>query len=295
MELMGMIQNNSIACFLASSLSDVWRERFITLLFGIIEGITEFLPISSTGHLIIVQKILGEERSEFFNVGIQAGAVLAVALIYWKHLLRLFLESARKENRDYICKLAAAFGITAVLGILSRKAGFKLSDSSLAAVTSAVWLGALVILAVEWRIKRRARLHAAPLKESISWPAAVVAGLAQVIAGIFPGTSRSMATILGTMLMGVSRTASTEFSFILGIPTMFAASGYMLLADIREHGPPAAGEIEHFTIGFIISMAVAFIVVKWLLGYIRSHDFIPFAWYRIALGIMLLLMIYQSF
>lgn len=303
---------------LASALSEVWKERWITLLFGVIEGVTEFLPISSTGHLIIVQKLLGEERSEFFNVGIQVGAVLAIVLIYWRRLLELTLHCARKSNRDYLYKLTAAFCITAVLGLLSRKLGFKLSDSSLVAVTSAVWLGAFAILGVEWKIKREEGIkkghvqhlshkerggqkhgaqgrdsHFESMSESISWPAAIVAGFAQLIAGVFPGTSRSMATILGTMLCGVSRTASAEFSFILGIPTMFAASGYMLLSQIREKGVPALHEIEHFTLGFISSMAVAFVVVKWLLGYIQSHNFTPFAWYRIALGIVLIILIYN--
>lgn len=261
-----------------------WVE---TILLGIIEGITEFLPISSTGHLILAQSLLGESRSEFFNVGIQAGAVLAVVLIYWQRLLTLGRTCLRDhESQSYLGKLALAFGLTVALGLACRKAGIKLPESA-EPVAWAVLLGALAIFGAEAFLKRRAPV------ETISWAVAAWVGAAQVVAGIFPGTSRSAATIIAAMLLGCSRLAATEFSFLVGIPTMFAASLYLAREEWTARGTPAtAAEMPDFLLGFTVSLVTAFLAVKWLLGYLRTHDFIPFAWYRLALGLGLLAWIY---
>ncbi len=251
-----------------------------TILLGLIEGVTEFLPISSTGHLLIAERWLGA-RSDLFNVVIQAGAILAVVLIYRERLWRLATGLARADNRDYAGKLALAFLITAVLGFAAAKAGFKLPET-IAPIAWALVLGGIWMLAAEWFAARK------PDAAHISWTVAVLVGLAQVLAGVFPGTSRSAATIFVAMLAGTSnRAAATEFAFLVGIPTMFAASGYELLKATRNGS--AHEDWGALGLGFTVSALTAFVVVKWLLGWIRTHRFTPFAVYRIALGAALLL------
>lgn len=256
-----------------------------TIIYGIVEGFTEFLPISSTGHLIITENLLGDHRSEFFLVGIQAGAVLAIVLIYWRKLLDMALHLAKPANRDYALKLSTAFLLTAVLALIAKKAGFTLPENPLP-VAWATLIGALVIFAAEYVLR-----HKKPV-EQISWPVAVIIGLAQVFAAVLPGTSRSGSTIIAAMLCGTSRAASAEFSFLLGIPTMFAATLYSLYSLSKQPGGIPGGELPHFALGFAISTLTAFLVVKWLLGYIRSHNFIPFGWYRLILGLGLLWWLY---
>ena len=246
---------------------------------GVIEGLTEFLPISSTGHLLIAEHWLGE-RSETFNVVIQAGAILAVTLIYWRRLLDLMFGWRDPLNRDYALKLIVAFLITAALGFLAKKLGVVLPES----VTPVAWaliLGGIWILAVEAYAARKAE------SPHVGWPTAILVGVAQIVAGIFPGTSRSGASIFAAMLAGTTdRRAATEFSFLVGIPTMYAASGYELLKAFR-----GGGGDEDWTalgIGFVVSLVTAFIAVKWLLGYIQTHRFTAFAVYRFILGALLL-------
>jgi undecaprenyl-diphosphatase len=253
-----------------------------TILLGIIEGITEFLPISSTGHLLIAERWLGA-RSDTFNVVIQAGAILAVTFIYWKRIWDLLVNWRKPENRDYLAKLFVAFLITAVFGLIATKFGFKLPE----AITPIAWaliIGGIWMLAAEQYAARQ------PDRSQITWRVAIVVGVLQMVAGLFPGTSRSAATIFGAMIAGTSnRAAATEFAFLVGIPTMYAASGYELMKSMK-----AGGGHEDWTalaMAFVVSTVVAFVAVKWLLGYIRSHRFTPFAIYRIVLGIVLLLLI----
>lgn len=254
------------------------------IMLGIIEGITEFLPISSTGHLLIAEHWLGH-RSDLFNIAIQSGAILAVVLIYWRRLWDLLTGINKPENLDYVLKLALAFGITVVGGLAAKKLGLELPDT-VAPVAWALIVGGLVIFAVEWR--------ASSWSESVrvTWAVAVAVGLAQVVAAVFPGTSRSAATIFAAMLLGLtSRAAAADFAFILGIPTMFAASAYELL---KMRGNPQAFANEAWgdlAVGFAVSAIVAFIAVKWLLRYIQTHKFTAFAWYRIALGAGLLIFV----
>jgi undecaprenyl-diphosphatase len=251
------------------------------VLLGIIEGITEFLPISSTGHLLIAEKLGLGARSELFNVGIQAGAILAVTLIYWKRIWSLLTGWRAPANRDYLVKLAVAFLITAVLGLIAVKLGFKLPET----VTPVAW--ALVVGGV-WMIGAEQIAARQPDRQQITWTVAIAVGIAQMVAGIFPGASRSAASIFAAMLAGTSnRPAATEFSFLVGIPTMYAATGYELL-KVLHHGGAAHEDWTALVVGFVVSAVVAFAAVKWLLGYIRQHRFTPFAVYRIALGIALL-------
>lgn len=248
---------------------------------GIVEGITEFLPISSTGHLLIAEKLGLGQRSDLFNVGIQAGAILAVTLIYWKRIWQLLTQWRDADNRDYLLKLLAAFLITAVLGLVAVKLGFKLPEE-VRPIAWALVIGGVWMLAAEQLAARQ------PDRSTVTWPVAIGVGICQMIAGIFPGTSRSSATIFSAMLLGTSnRAAATEFAFLVGIPTMYAASGYELLKTVKA----GAGAHEDWTalaVGFVVSTVVAFIAVKWLLGYIRGHRFTPFAIYRIVLGVALL-------
>jgi len=249
------------------------------IILGVIEGITEFLPISSTGHLLIAEHWLGE-RSDTFNVVIQAGAILAVTVIYWRRILDLIFEWRDPFHRDYAAKLIVAFLITAVLGFVATKLGFKLPDA-LTPVAWALIIGGFWILAVEAYVAREAQIP------YVSWPTAIIVGIAQIVAGIFPGTSRSGATIFAAMLTGTTdRAAATEFAFLVGIPTMYAASAYELLKALKASG--GHEDWPALAIAFIVSTVTAFIAVKWLLGYIRTHRFTVFAIYRILLGAALL-------
>lgn len=264
-----------------------WIESLAIILLGIIEGVTEFLPISSTGHLLIADKLLGTSQTDAFMVIIQAGAILAVVLIYWPRLREVFMNLGKAENRNYLAKLAVAFVVTA--------AGYKLLNrlwlevfhkelqlpEEMTPVVSAVVIGAFIILWTENRWRKKP-----PTGLDITWNMAVWVGVAQILAGVFPGTSRSGATIIAAMLCGASRMAATEFSFLLSIPTMFAASA------VKGHEAWEAGlfvpdEIAKLAVGFTISCITAFIVVKWLLHFVRSHTFVPFAWYRLVLAVML--------
>jgi undecaprenyl-diphosphatase len=258
------------------------------LLLGIIEGVTEFLPISSTGHLLVAERWLGH-RSDLFNIAIQAGAILAVVLIYRQRLWELLVGFAtRRESRDYALKLAVAFLVTAVLGLAVKKLGFELPET----VTPVAWallVGGVWMLGAEYVAARRA--VALGERSTISWTVAVLVGLAQVVAGVFPGTSRSAATIFVALLFGVTdRVAATEFAFLVGIPTMFAATAYELL-EVSRAGGLAGEDWTALAIAFVAATITAFVAVKWLLRYIQSHRFTVFAFYRIALGVALLLLI----
>ena len=256
-------------------MSELWQ----TITLGVIEGITEFLPVSSTGHLLIAEHWLGE-RSELFNVAIQAGAILAVVFIYWRRLLTLFTGFDKAENRDYLAKLTVAFLITAIVGFIATKLGFKLPEA-VKPIALALIIGGIAILAIERVIANR------PLATTVTWNVAFWVGACQILAAVFPGTSRSAATIFAAMLAGLTaRPAATEFAFLVGIPTMFAATGYELL---KTRGQAGDEDWTALAIGFVVSGVVAFVAVKWLLRYIQTHRFTVFAWYRIALGVALLL------
>lgn len=273
------------------------------LLLGIIEGITEFLPISSTGHLLIAERWLGH-RSDLFNISIQAGAILAVVVIYRQRLWDLAMAFAGREAsaehspshmamtvaqaRDYAFKLAAAFGVTAVLGVVVKKLGFELPDH----VTPIAWalvLGGFWMIAAEHFAAKRAA--AIGERTAITWTVAILVGIAQVVAGVFPGTSRSGATIFIALLAGTtSRAAATEFTFLVGIPTMFAATAYELL-HVLGNGGAVHEDWTALAVAFVASAITAFIAVKWLLHYIQSHRFTVFAIYRFFLGCALLLLV----
>jgi len=262
------------------------HDFFRVVILGIVEGITEFLPISSTGHLLIAEHWLGR-RSDLFNVGIQAGAILAITLVYWQRIWQLLTRWRDPGNRDYLLKLVVAFLITCVLGVIVTHYGFKLPET----ITPIAW--ALIIGGI-WMIGAEQVAARMPDRSKVTWPVAILVGIAQMIAGVFPGTSRSGATIFAAMLFGTSnRPAATEFAFLVGIPTMYAATGYELL-KVLHRGGAAHEDWSALIVGFIVSLIVAFIAVKWLLRYIRTHRFTPFSIYRIALGVVLLVAIYSG-
>lgn len=277
------------------------NDLLAALLLGIIEGITEFLPISSTGHLLIAERWLGA-RSELFNIAIQAGAIVAVVLIYrvrlWTMLLAFLgrgpvpasgdacaADASPASARGYAWKLIVAFLTTAVLGLLVKKLGWELPDR-VRPVAWALVIGALWMIAAEYLAARRAARDGE--RTAVSWAIAILVGIAQVVAGVFPGTSRSATTIFIALLAGTtSRVAATEFAFLVGIPTMFAATGYELLS-LARHGQIGNEDWAALGVAFAAALATAFVAVKWLLRYIQSHRFTWFAVYRIVLGVALL-------
>jgi undecaprenyl-diphosphatase len=262
------------------------NDLLIALLLGILEGITEFLPISSTGHLLIAQHWLGPQ-SDLFNIVVQSGAILAVLLVFRARLLALAAGWRQPAQFDYLLKLGAAFAVTAVVGLVVRKLGWSLPETVWPVATALV-LGGLLMLAIERSVARRPAAPE-PALPAIGWNVAVWVGLAQVLAGVFPGTSRSAAAIFAALLAGaLSRPAAAEFAFLVGIPTMFAASAYALL---EYAGNPAAPREDWaaLAVAFAAAAATGFVVVRWLLGYVKSRPFTVFAFYRIALGLGLLL------
>ena len=265
------------------------------LLLGIIEGITEFLPISSTGHLLIAEHWLGH-RSDLFNIAIQAGAIIAVALIYRERLVQLAMAFLRPERtpdavhgqppRDYAWKLAVAFLVTAAGGLLVKALGWELPTEITPIAWALILGGVWMILAEQLAARRAEKLGE---RSAISWTTAILVGVAQVVAGVFPGTSRSGATIFVALLAGTTnRAAATEFAFLVGIPTMFAATAYELI-DVVQAGEAGNEDWGLLAVAFVASAITAFVSVKWLLRYIQSHRFTAFAVYRAIVGAALLL------
>ncbi len=259
-------------------------EWITVVILGIIEGITEFLPISSTGHLLLADHILPFKQSEVFLAVIQCGAVLAVLAVFKKRIQELLSRWREKETLDYILKLAAAFVITGIGGVLLKHFGFKLPKDP-APVAWATLIGGILILIVEGMIRGK------NLSNGVSWTAAILIGAAQLLAPVFPGASRSGVTILMGLCLGINRPAATEFSFLLGVPTLFAAGALEIHHGLKH--PDEAGPIHWnmVLLGTVVSAIVAFASVRWLLQFIRSHTFVGFGWYRIILGVGILLLL----
>jgi undecaprenyl-diphosphatase len=252
------------------------------LILGIVEGLTEFLPVSSTGHLILAGELLdfNDERGKLFEIVIQSGAILAVV---WEYRVRIAsvlrgLGRERLANR-LVINLAIAFTPLAVLGLLFGKA-IKAHLFNAPAVASAFIVGAFFILWAERR-SHTVRVHSVDDMTPLD---ALKMGLAQMMA-LIPGTSRSGATIIGGLFFGLSRRAATEFSFFLAIPTLLAATVYQLY---KERALLSFDDIGMWVVGFVAAFVSAFLCVRWLLRFISTHDFTPFAWYRIAFGIVVL-------
>jgi undecaprenyl-diphosphatase len=262
------------------------HDWIVAVILGIIEGITEFIPVSSTGHLLLAEHVLKVHQSDLFNIVIQCGAVIAVLPLFPQRLYKFVFEWRQKETQDYLLKIFTAFFITGAVGFVLDKKGFKLPEN-LAPIAVALLVGGIAFLAIEWWLRGK------KLSNEITWPVVFAVAIGQLIAAVFPGSSRSGSTILLALLLGLNRPAAAEFSFLVGIPTMLAAGGLKIFEALHHPDPLAPHEDwGMILLATAIAAVVSFIAVKWLLHYIQTHTFNLFGWYRIALaiGIFLLLL-----
>ena len=252
-------------------------------IMGVVEGLTEFLPISSTGHLILAGSLLGfdDAKAKVFDIAIQTGAILAVIIVYWQKIrATLIALPTERQAQKFALNVLIGFLPAVVLGLLFGKM-IKEHLFTPTVVATTFILGGFIILWAERRPQSAARIHSV---DDMSALDALKVGLVQCMAMI-PGTSRSGATIIGGMLLGLSRKAATDFSFFLAIPTLIGAGVYSLY---KERALLSMADLPMFAVGLFFSFISAWLCVRWLLRYISTHDFVPFAWYRIAFGIAVL-------
>ena len=255
-------------------------------LMGIVEGLTEFLPISSTGHLILAGSLLGfdDDKAKVFDIAIQTGAIFAVILVYWQKIRDTVIAlPSQVQARQFALNVVIAFVPAVLLGLLFGKA-IKAHLFTPVVVASTFIIGGFIILWAERRQQRNpavARIH--EVEDMTAWDALKV-GLAQCLAMI-PGTSRSGATIIGGMLLGLSRKAATDFSFYLAIPTLIGAGAYSLY---KERALLSLADLPMFGVGLLFSFLSAWLCVRWLLRFISTHSFVGFAYYRIVFGVVVL-------
>lgn len=253
-------------------------------IMGVVEGLTEFLPISSTGHLILAGSLLGfvDAKAKVFEIAIQTGAILAVIIVYWQRLREtlLGLPSQRQAQR-FALNVLIAFIPAVVLGLLFGKA-IKANLFTPTVVATTFIVGGFIILWAERRAQQTARIQS--VDDMTPWDALKL-GLVQCLA-LVPGTSRSGATIIGGMLLGLSRKTATDFSFYLAIPTLIGAGVYSLY---KERALLSVDDVPMFAVGLLFAFLSAWLCIRWLLRYVASHSFVPFAWYRIAFGALILL------
>ncbi len=251
---------------------------------GIVEGLTEFLPISSTGHLILAGSLLGgfgDNRGKVFEIAIQTGAIFAVILVYWQKIKSTVVALPRQPKAQRLAlNILIGFLPAVVLGLLFGKV-IKANLFIPTVVASTFIIGGFIILWAEKRPPGSVRVE--HVDDLTAWDALKV-GLVQCFAMI-PGTSRSGSTIIGGMLLGLSRQAATDFSFFLAIPTLIGAGAYSVY---KERALLSVADIPLFAVGLVFSFISAWLCVRWLLKFISTHNFIPFAWYRIAFGILVL-------
>lgn len=261
-------------------------DWLVAILLGFVEGLTEFIPVSSTGHLLITEHWLGLKddsffKTDLFNVVVQAGAVIAVLPLF-KDRLRMLTCWREAESRLLLAKMTAAFLLTAVGGLALDNLGYELTDN-VANVAWALIVGGVAFVVLEkWLAVREQR----PL---VTWPATFSVAAGQLAAAIFPGLSRSGSTIIFALMCGTNRVAATEFSFLVGIPTLLVAAAYKIL-KVFTHPElnPVAPDWPMLALGTVVSAVVSFAAVKWLLHYVQRHTFIGFGIYRIVFGIALL-------
>ena len=256
-------------------------------IMGIVEGLTEFLPVSSTGHLILTQSLLGLPDSEVmkaFEVAIQPGAILAILIVYWQLISRtLGTLATNADSRRLVTNIIVGFLPAAVIGFaIHKKITQYLFNGPV--VAGAFIVGGLIILWVESRKERAVRINHIDEMTTLD---ALKVGFCQCF-GMIPGTSRSGSTIIGGLLVGLSRPVATEFSFFLAIPTLIGASVLEVFKVRHELAGNLHDYLPMFAVGFVVSFLAAWVCVRWLLRYVSTHTFIPFAWYRIAFGIVVL-------
>ena len=272
-------------------------EIIKAIILGIVEGITEWLPISSTGHMILVDEVLklnmSPEFMEMFLVVIQLGAILAVILLYWKKIWPFKVENGLKIEKDTIImwvKILIACVPAAIVGVLFDD---KLNELFYNPTTVAIMLilfGILFIIIENYNKGKSPKINSL---SKITYTVAIMIGIFQLIAAVFPGTSRSGATIVGALLIGVSRTIAAEFTFFLAIPVMLGASALKLVKFAFKTGFVMTGnEVAILSVGTFVAFIVSIIAIKFLMSYIKSNDFKVFGWYRIILGILVLAYFY---
>ncbi len=266
------------------------------VILGIVEGLTEFLPVSSTAHIRIAQALMHidvtSEYWKMFAVVIQLGAILAVVLFFWNRLWQFVRSFPRGQNGDRSWKshplslVMLSFLITAVpCFLIDKKIGELLENFY--AMAMALIVGGVLMWWIDRVFSRNPRTHSI---EEMSLTQAIVIGLSQILAAAFPGTSRSMSTIAGGQVMGLTRSAALEFSFFLSIPVMFAATGYKLLKYVASGSSMTTQEWQVLAVGFAVSFVVALVVIAWFMQWVRKHGFAPFAVYRVIAGIVLLVL-----
>ncbi len=272
-------------------------EIIKAIILGIVEGITEWLPISSTGHMILVDEVLklnmSPEFMEMFLVVIQLGAILAVILLYWKKIWPFKVENGLKIEKDTIImwvKILIACVPAAIVGVLFDD---KLNELFYNPTTVAIMLilfGILFIIIENYNKGKSPKINSL---SKITYTVAIMIGIFQLIAAVFPGTSRSGATIVGALLIGVSRTIAAEFTFFLAIPVMLGASALKLIKFALKTGFVMTGnEVAILSVGTFVAFIVSILAIKFLMSYIKSNDFKVFGWYRIILGILVLAYFY---
>lgn len=272
-------------------------EIIKAIILGIVEGITEWLPISSTGHMILVDEVLklnmSPEFMEMFLVVIQLGAILAVILLYWKKIWPFKVENGLKIEKDTIImwvKILIACVPAAIVGVLFDD---KLNELFYNPTTVAIMLilfGILFIIIENYNKGKSPKINSL---SKITYTVAIMIGIFQLIAAVFPGTSRSGATIVGALLIGVSRTIAAEFTFFLAIPVMLGASALKLVKFALKTGFVMTGnEVAILSVGTFVAFIVSILAIKFLMSYIKSNDFKVFGWYRIILGILVLVYFY---
>jgi undecaprenyl-diphosphatase len=252
------------------------------VLLGIIEGITEFIPISSTGHLLIAERWV-PRQTDLFNIVIQCGAVLAVLPLFSDRVKQFVLRWREPATRDYLIKIIVAFGITGAGGLVVDKLFPKLPETLLP-VGLALLIGGILFVVVERWLRGRG------LRNEITWPIVLAVAAGQLIAAIFPGASRSGTTILIALVLGLNRPLATEFSFLVGIPTLLAAGGLKIFKALHHSGGAPVENWSMVALGTVVAAIVSFIAVKWLLRYVQTHTFTLFGWYRIVLGLLILVL-----
>jgi undecaprenyl-diphosphatase len=318
-------------------------DSCVAIILGIVEGITEFIPVSSTGHLLIAEQWL-PAQTDLFNVVIQCGAVLAVIPLFRERFRQFTFGLSDPGARDYLLKILAAFVITGIGGYALEKAGFKLPEK-LFPVAIALLIGGILFVIVEgwlarhggktrtgragaiifglallalaggigvYRVLGTAKSAVAvlvlvigavlALRETrrepvdpaltITWTVAAAVAIGQLIAAAFPGSSRSGTTILFALILGLNRPLATEFSFLVGIPTMLAAGAYKILKAVHQPDPSVHENWKMVIIASIVAALVSFVAVRWLLRYVQTHTFVAFGWYRVVLAVLILAMLH---
>ena len=256
-----------------------------SIIIAIVEGLTEFLPISSTGHMIITEKLLNLSENDFskvFTVAIQLGAILAVVVLYWKKFLDF-------RNWKFYAKLFVAVMPAILLGLLFSKKIDALLDSSLT-VAITMLAGGIILIFIDNVFK----VHTIDDEKDVSFPRAFLIGAWQCLAMI-PGISRSAASIIGGMQQKLTRNAAAEFSFFLAVPTMLAATGYKLYKYYNENGGFSANEVKQLAIGNVVAFIVALLAIKFFIGFLKKHGFRVWGYYRIIVGILLLVLILTGY